>query len=217
MQHEFWHERWQRGEIGFHARNIHWALRGHWDSLTPETGQPVLVPLCGKSLDLRWLAEQGHPVAGVELSGQAAADFFAEWQRPVEPQTVGAFQRWQSGPVTIWQGDFLAFAPAKPFELFYDRAALVALPPGMRQRYLDHLVGLLAPQARGLLVTFEYQQSRMDGPPFAVLAEELQARTDLQFEQLERRDVLSRSPGFAARGLKALHEVAYRVSPRLTG
>ncbi len=212
MEGEFWHERWQRGEIGFHRSDVHWALSDYWKDVAGGRRTGVLVPLCGKSLDMHWLAERGHAVTGVELSGQAVEEFFDEWGRQPTRSSTGGLSYWRAGGVELVEGDFFDYVADQPFELFYDRAALIALPHAMRQKYLDHLRSLLTDDASGLLVTFEYDQEQMSGPPFAVPEEELEGYAELRFQLLERREALPEHPGFVERGLAALHECAWRVT-----
>ncbi|NBB93463.1 MAG: thiopurine S-methyltransferase [Gammaproteobacteria bacterium] len=212
MEKDFWHERWHRGDITFHRSDIHWALNRHWRDISGSSAQRVLVPLCGKSLDLRWLARRGHDVVGIELSRNAIEAFYRDWGQEAAREPRGALERWQAGQVEIHEGDFFDFEADSPFPRFYDRAALVALPAAMRQTYLVHLRSLLADDAAGLLVTFEYAQNNMDGPPFSVMPDELDACAAFEFELLERRDALAEHPGFAERGLAALRECAWRVT-----
>jgi len=211
MDHTFWHERWQQREIGFHQSDIHWALKRHWADICGPSRARVLVPLCGKSLDMRWLAHQGHPVTGVELSGQAIGEFFGDWGRTPQAAGCGGLPSRRADGIELAEGDFFAFGPERAFELFFDRAALVALPQSMRGPYLAQLHRCLEPRATGLLVTFEYDARQMDGPPFPVLPEELSAQDGFRFELLERRDVLRAHQRFADKGLDALHECAWRV------
>lgn len=213
MEKEFWLARWERREIGFHRPDIHWALNRHWDEICGGGAGRVLVPLCGKSLDQRWLARRVHEVVGIEFSEQAIREFYQEWNKAPAREQVGKLHRWQAENVVIFEGDFFDFRTSQPFELFYDRAALVALPRKLRSAYLDHLHRLLADDARGLLVTFEYDQARMDGPPFSVPETEMMAESGFRFELLERREVLQQHPGFAQRGLSALDECAWLVAP----
>src|SRR5699024_2304846 len=203
---------WRQREIGFHQPEVHWALKSFWDQLSTEHVRRVLVPLCGKSLDLRWLAQRGHGVVGVELSGRAIEAFYHEWSKPAKRARAGRLQHWRAENVEIFEGDFFDFESSTPFDCFYDRAALVALPIDMRTRYLDHLRSQLSAQATGLLVTFEYQQSQMSGPPFSVSSDELSNHDNLSFELLERRDCLTDHPRFVDRGLTALQECAWRVT-----
>lgn len=212
MEPHFWHERWQNDEIGFHRPKVHPALRAYWGKAAGDRRAPVLVPLCGKSLDLRWLAERGHAVTGVELNGRAVAQFFDEAGLEPQRQPAAALTRWLAGAIEIFEGDFFAWHTDSPFELFYDRAALIALPPDMRRRYLEHLRGQLADDARGLLITFEYDPTEMDGPPFPVYESELRQFAGLRFELLAREDVLATHSNFAERGMSALHECTWLVT-----
>ncbi|MDN6859166.1 thiopurine S-methyltransferase [Pseudomonas sp. CAN2814] len=215
MQHEFWQSRWARNEIGFHQQAVNPGLQRHWPALgVPEEAQ-VLVPLCGKSLDMLWLAQWGYRVLGVELAERAAIDFFAELG--VEPQVTqeGALRRYSYERLEILQGDFFALGAEQVADCaaFYDRAALIALPAEMRADYAAHLQIILPPQVRGLLVTLEYPQAEMDGPPFAVMADEVQQHFAAQWavEECERLDVLADNPKFLKRGVSHLDEVVFTL------
>lgn len=182
MEHEFWHERWGDGRIGFHEDRPNTFLARHIAALG--TAKKVLVPLCGKAHDLAYLAEHGHTVLGVELSPLAAEAFFAEHDLTPSRDTLGPFERFQSGPVTILVGDFFLLSPellsaAGGADALYDRAALVALPEAMRRDYVAHLrtllggVGGATAGVPALVITFTYAQDLMDGPPFSVTPAEL--------------------------------------------
>jgi thiopurine S-methyltransferase len=213
MEHDFWHERWQNGQIGFHSPDVHWALAKHWPTLTPHLDEPVLVPLCGKSLDMRWLADRGHPVTGIELNSIAVEEFFADWAQT--PQPVDSPHHELPGSmadrVTLWQGDFFGYIPEAGYSLFYDRAALIALPPRMRPSYMSHLRRCLKIGAIGLLVTLEYDQNQKYGPPFSVDHQEISGYGMFDIEPLERRDVLAANSKFAQSGVTSLHETVYRL------
>jgi thiopurine S-methyltransferase len=140
----------------------------------------VLVPLCGKAVDLAYLAGLGHDVVGVELVEDAVAAFFAEHALTPTIARDEAFVRYQAGGITILAGDVFATTPGVlgPIDALYDRAALIALPPDLRARYVEHLRGMLAAGTPGLLVTLEYPQDAMAGPPFAVLEDEVRQLYD---------------------------------------
>ncbi|MDT8450759.1 MAG: thiopurine S-methyltransferase [Wenzhouxiangellaceae bacterium] len=214
MDPDFWHDRWRQDRIGFHLESVHWALERYWARVADDRTDRVLVPLCGKTVDMRWLAGRGHPVTGIELSEKAAREFFHEWGRTPARRADGSMVRWSAANVEFLEGDFFEFSPARRFSLVYDRAALIALPPDLRPRYLRRLRELLAEDAAGLLVTLEYDQRQMDGPPFSVHESELAASTDFCFELLERRDVLAGHERFAERGLASLDECVYRIEVR---
>ncbi|WP_447750660.1 thiopurine S-methyltransferase [Pseudomonas nicosulfuronedens] len=215
MQHEFWQSRWARNEIGFHQQSVNPGLQRHWPNLgLPEESQ-VLVPLCGKSLDMLWLAQWGYRVLGVELAERAAADFFAELG--VEPQIAeeGALRRYSYDRLEILQGDFFDVSTEQVAgcSALYDRAALIALPPDLCADYAAHLQRILPHQVRGLLVSLEYPQAEMDGPPFAVLADEVRGLfvEDWEVQEVERLDVLAENPKFLKRGVSHLHEVVFAL------
>lgn len=218
MHADFWHERWQQGQIGFHQPAPHPGLDRHWASLGLAPAARVLVPLCGRSLDMAWLARQGHAVLGVELSPIATADFFDHESLAASKSEAGPFLRFAAGPYEILQGDVFELTPALAGDLggWYDRAALVALPADMRRRYAGLLGGLLASGTRGLLITHDYPAGQMDGPPFSVPVAEVDELFAPAFdiELLERRDVLADNPRFVERGLGSFHEALFTLVRR---
>lgn len=214
MDPQFWHERWELNEIGFHQPHAHPWLSEHWPKVFPGTGQ-VFIPLCGKSLDMLWLRQQGHSVLGVELSPLAVASFFAEQSLPVDTRQMDGFQASASDGIEILCGDFfdLQAKHLARAQAVYDRAALIALPNGLQARYAAHLLDILPHRPPILLVTLEYDPAEMDGPPFSTsgqTVEELFGRA-YQIECLSSKAVLEESPGLKNRGLSSLTENAYRL------
>lgn len=216
MQESFWLERWQSNQIGFHARQVNPLLVRHWPSVANDPNIPVLVPLCGKSLDIAWLAARGHRVVGVELAELAVEAFFAE--QGVQPSISheGAFKVYRHGRISLLCGDFFALQAQhlQGCALFYDRAALIALPTAMRERYVAHLQLILPPGSQGLLVTLDYDQAQMDGPPFSVSDTQVRAWDGKVWdsELLESQDALE--DRFRARGLSRMDERVYRLRLR---
>jgi len=209
MDREFWLERWQNGEIGFHRTAVHPMLAEYWPRLSVDEPAPVLVPLCGKSLDMLWLRERGHPVTGVELSDDALAQFVRD-----NGLALPRSQRGYRGEGwNLVAGDWFEVELPGAWPAFYDRAALVALPQHMRPAYVGKLRSLLAPGATGLLLTLEYEQAEMDGPPFSVPAREVRSLFTApgSAEELERADILAAEPHLAQKGLTALQEVVWRI------
>lgn len=196
MEENFWQARWQCDQIGFHRQKVNSLLMKHWPSLQLPQGSCVLVSLCGKSLDLRWLAEQGHSVLGVELVEKAVIDFFLEQQLTPVITQQGAFKRYSTGAITILCGDFFALSTddLTNVDAFYDRAALVALPDALRTRYATHLNTHLPQGCVGLLMTVNYPQDQMQGPPFAVSPEDVEQLLGHSFtiQCIEKRDTLTR-------------------------
>ena len=215
MQPEFWHKKWASGQIGFHLPEVNPYLQRHWAA--PASAR-VLVPLCGKSLDLAWLAGRGHQVFGIELSEKAIEDFFNEHQIQPQISENGVFKVYRGDAVELWYGDFFALTASDVADCtaIYDRAALIALPAPMRERYAAHLQRILPLGVQGLLITLDYDQAQMSGPPFAVGDDEVQRLLGdaWQVQVLEEQDVLGQSGKFLEAGVTRLEERVYRVSPR---
>lgn len=216
MEPDFWRARWAQGQIGFHLAAPNPALVRCAAALGAPTR--VFVPLCGKSVDLVWLAQRGVDVVGVELSPLAVEAFFAEQHLAAETDSIGPFARHRAGRVEILCGDFFELRPAHlgPIDAFYDRAALVAMPDTLRARYVEHFTSLVPAGARGLLVTFEYEPASVSGPPFSVPDAVVRAlyESDFELQELERRDTLGEEPRFRERGVTALHEAVYALRRR---
>lgn len=210
MKKDFWLERWERAEIGFHQAEVNPYLLKHWGALPAAQGGEVFVPLCGKSLDMLWLRQQGHAVLGVELSPIAVRDFFAENGLALNHSSSGQFDCCEAEGIRILCGDFFELTREHLAQVraVFDRASLVALPPEMRARYARHLAETLPSGTQVLLVTFDYPQDEMNGPPFAVSVSEVQAlyANYAEVRLLEQVDILEREPRFKARGVTRMQE-----------
>ncbi|MEM7465129.1 MAG: thiopurine S-methyltransferase [Pseudomonadota bacterium] len=169
MKEQFWQNRWESGRIAFHEGTPNEFLEMHLGDLALSPGSHVFVPLCGKAYDLDWLLEQGHRVTGIEFNRDAVEEVFERRSLfPVVKQHSG-LRRLSSGQLTLWQGDFFSLQATDlgDVDAIYDRAALVALPDPLRKDYAIRLSELTksAPQ---LLISFSYDQSQTEGPPFSV-------------------------------------------------
>ncbi len=216
MDHSFWHRIWQENQIGFHQPDINPWLQGYWSGVAGQGTGKVLVPLCGKSRDLWWLHERGHPVLGVELSPIACADFFAEAGRTPETRPDTRFTRHGLDRLELWCGDFFALTAedVQDVSLVYDRAALIALPPDMRRRYADHLRAILPSATRMLLITLDHD-AEVPGPPFAVSEEEVRALYGRHFEVDKLRSkALPTDHPLVQRGMQGAREEVYVLVSR---
>lgn len=213
MEPEFWHSRWQQKDIGFHQAAVLDLLEKHWPGLGLANNATVFVPLCGKSLDMVWLAEQGHRVIGAELSEIAVDEFFAERGLTPDVEQVGTLTVKRAGPYELWCGDVFEMHKAVLADVtgVYDRAALVAFPPDMQERYAKTLADVLPASVAMLLVTFDYDQSKMDGPPFAVPRDQIQRIFGGAFSitEVAARSGEPKNPRFRERGLKVIEECAF--------
>lgn len=210
MKADYWLERWRENRIGFHRADANPRLVEHHKALGDAIR--VLVPLCGKSVDLEWLVVRGFAVVGIELSELAAQAFFAERDISPERREQGSFVAYQHGNVTILVGDFFAARADElgHFDGAYDRAAMIALPAELRARYSAHLQTLLAPKAKLLLVTLHFDAE--GGPPFSVSPEEVHsAYAGARISELSRHDARAEAPGPVERGASFVRENTYLI------
>jgi thiopurine S-methyltransferase len=219
MEPSYWHQRWAEGRTGWHQSEPNRLLERHWASLKVPPGSRVFVPLCGKSLDMAWLAAQGHEVLGVELSRSAVEDFFAGQGLAPEVNEDGRFRRYRAQGIELLVGDAFALTAddLAGCRAAYDRAALIALPPALRERYVRELYARLPAGCMTLLITLEYPPGEKEGPPFSVDEAEVHRLFEPGWQiTLEQRvDILDREPSFREEGVTRLHTTAYRLRKRL--
>jgi len=221
MEQNFWRERWDEGRIGFHESEGNALLREHWGALLARRearrAQPeqsparsrVLVPLCGKTNDLTWLRARGHEVVGVEFVESAALAYFAELG--VIPRRVerGRLVSYEHDGVSILVANFFDVTPehVDRFDLLYDRAALVAIAPNERKRYIERLAVLSNPGADLFLISFDHDFE--GGPPFSIVGVDGLLAPTFELEQVESRDILETEPRFKERGASYMIEIAW--------
>jgi thiopurine S-methyltransferase len=215
LQPEFWHKRWRNGQIGFHQSAIDRNLTGHWPALHLARGSRVFVPLCGKSLDLLWLRDQGHPVIGVELSAIALEAFCMENGVPARRRVLDGFEVYEAPNLQLLRGDFFALSAALLGDVaaVYDRAAAISWAQELRAPYVRHLAALVSSGTPMLLVTLEYPQPQMSGPPFSLGGGEVRRLFSRHFRirEIDRQDILALEPRLRARGVTELVEVSYHL------
>lgn len=190
-----WHTRWAEGRTGFHMGRPHTHLADYGERWLGPGPHGIFVPLAGKTHDIPWLLRHGHRVVAVELVPKAVEDFHAEQGIAAVKRPWGAFTAWESPGLTFLQGDVLELQAEHlhGVDRVWDRAALIALPPEVRQAYVALQRRLLPPGTRTLLRTLTYDPAIMGGPPFTVPPEEvrrLYAGAPL-LEELQSDDALT--------------------------
>jgi len=216
MESDFWIERWKQKQIGFHQDEINAHLQDFWPGLGIPEGDRVFVPLCGKSSDMLWLRAQGYEVLGIELSSIAVKEFFTE--NELEPTITqnGDFQRWEADGLVLLCGDFFKLTTDDLANCsgVFDRASLIALPPEMRPDYARKMITIMPIDIRMLLVTMEYLQEEMQGPPFSVYEEEVRQlyKQNYDVSVLFEKDILTENPRFGERGISQLVEKVYQLT-----
>lgn len=186
MDTEFWHHKWREGDIAFHEGAPNTLLQAHFQRLDIADGSRVFLPLCGKTRDIAWLLERGYRVAGAELSELAIRELFSELGLEPRINQTGNLTHYSADNIDIFVGDIfdLQRDSLGPVQAIYDRAALVALPADTRRRYSAHLVAI-TDAASQLLITFDYDQSQMDGPPFSIDRAELSRHYGAVYQMAE--------------------------------
>lgn len=221
MERGFWLDKWDTGKIGFHRDSVHDDLEAQAGWLLQGGPQRVLVPLCGKSWDLLWLADQGHRVIGVELAAKAIESLHAEHDRAYTTTQVGPFTAYHTtgAPLTVLCGDVFDLTGAIMEEVagglataIWDRAALVALRPDDRARYVALQRALSVDGARVLLNVLDYDPEVMSGPPWNIppaLVEQLWGDQELSF--VGRVDMADTQPGLKKSPHQWFHRDLYTV------
>jgi thiopurine S-methyltransferase len=220
MDADYWLKRWHEGRTGWHHEKPMPLLLEYWPVLEVPQGTRVLVPLCGKSQDMLWLARQGMRVLGVELSAIAIESFLAENHLHANMRAGAGGTHYEisdlrTGGIEIIQGDIFHVGreTLASCRAIYDRAALIALPTPVRRNYVRDVYGALPDACRGLLITLDYPPQQMEGPPFPV--DDLEVRhlfeAGWDIVQYERRNILASQPHFSEQGVTALHTAVYRL------
>ena len=212
MEASFWHQKWERGDIAFHESEANLFLVEHFEKLNPAKGSRVFLPLCGKTRDIAWLLAHDYRVVGAELSELAVNELFKELGLEPEISKVEKLARYSAKDIDLLVGDIFDVSAEflGPVNAIYDRAALVALPAGVREQYTSQLMNITdtAPQ---LLITYEYDQRLIAGPPFSVNADEVKRHYGATYQL---NSVESKNVAGGLRGKAASTETAWLLQSR---
>jgi thiopurine S-methyltransferase len=181
VDNDFWHQKWESNQLGFHERKTNPLLLKFFHDLSLRGRGRVFLPLCGKTLDIAWLLSNDYQVVGSELSEKAVDRLFFDLKLDPRISRVGRTKLFQADNIDLYVGDIFDLSKDElgVVDAVYDRAALVALPKPMRDRYSRHLMEI-TDEAPQLLICYEYDQALMEGPPFSIERDEV-------FEHYENR------------------------------
>jgi len=209
---------WSKGNIGFHQHGYNKHMQTFTSGLNIHPGSHIFVPLCGKSLDMIWLANRGYRVTGVEVIEQAVKAFFEENKLSYRLSRTVDGSIYSGERITIYCTDFFktGLSGMPDIDAVYDRASLIALPPAMRSIYVDHLTNKLSPGTRTLLVTLDYPQQEMSGPPFSVTPAEITTLYGSRYhiDCIHSEDCLVNEARFRQKGLTRLDEHVFLLEKK---
>lgn len=219
MSQQFWLDKWKNQDIGFNQQQINPHLLAFHPQLGALAGKKVYVPLCGKSIDMAWLLAQGAHVIGVELSQLALEQFFDEQGLQQQVSQEEDFLVFAADHLTLYCGDFFVLThQLADIDVIYDRAALIALPPELRQRYAEHLTQLAPANTHMLLITLAYA-GEQPGPPFSVTDDEVQQLYQQHFhiERLYHQSEMTLPPHLSTRGFLSPSESVFLLTKKNRG
>ena len=182
-----WLEFWENNEINWHSDVVTQELEEYLGLLKLEPGDKVFFPLCGKSLDMTYILNQGFSVIGVELSEIGIKQFFHENGLDFTISQVGEFDLYSAKNIEIYCGDFFSLTSKHLYgvKAVFDRKSLIALDRNLRQKYVKHLNDIISLGVRILLITLHYPQHQMSGPPFSVDKSEVESLFSMAFKYQE--------------------------------
>ncbi|WP_417529143.1 thiopurine S-methyltransferase [Marinomonas shanghaiensis] len=209
ITNEFWLDRWKTGRIGFHQEGVNPKLIEFWPILPK--GSSVLVPLCGKSNDMIWLAEQGYQVTGVELSSLAVIQFLGDNDLSYDTHQQGELKiHTVNGlPLRIVEGDYFLFTESE-FDACYDRAAMIAMPDSRRAEYVTHTLGRMSSTASLLLISLQYDGD-IQGPPFSVDEESITVLWGNKIQRIASENLAQTNPLYKEQGHNIFEESVWRI------
>lgn len=213
-----WHSYWTGKRPGFHEASVNVYLQQFLPRFDLQPQDGIFLPLCGKAHDIQWLAQQGLNVVGVELSEVAIKSFFEEWGISFDVSEENDFRVFRSHNITLYQGDYMNLKPEHlaHCKMVYDRASIVAIETFNRQSYVNQLLSIIPQKIPILMVTLEYDQNVMSGPPFSVPVEEIEGlfEPDYRLTRLITQEQINERERWREKGLKSLLETALRLDAR---
>lgn len=170
---KYWQQRYDTGDTYWMHTEAAAMLVKYYSRLNPEgQARKMLIPLCGKTLDLEWLSNQGVPlVVGVDCLLSVLKEVCARSNRTWTTKSVSGeggsdftlLER-SDGKMKLFSGDILQFSPEVEgtFDAMWERGSLIILPPKDVKKYVKLLKRLLIPGGRILLESIEFDKDAID-------------------------------------------------------
>ncbi|MRX28461.1 thiopurine S-methyltransferase [Kangiella sp. HZ709] len=213
MDYHFWDTCWQRASQPFHLSEAHPFLRRYLYLL--DNKEKLLLPLSGKSVDPIFLAQNNIHSTSIEFNPSAIDNFIIDSELSFKRKTFEQKKCYDFGDFDIWLADFFDIETKDigKFSQVFDRAALVALPKELRDKYIKHLKSLLQPKATILMVTMDYEEGEMSGPPFYIAQNELtELFPESSIRELDRISLINNHHRWKELQLSKLDEVLFQIN-----
>lgn len=180
---DFWLKKWEINDIFFHRKEVNPDIIEYFPKLNLQANSRVFVPLCGKSKDMTWLLSAGYSVIGNELSSIACETFFAEQNVVPNITEQGSFVEYQYTNIKLLCGDFFKLTSSEvgQIDAVYDSKALIALPPDLRKKYIDHLVHLSNRMTKYFVIILE-TEDKIQSPPYPLTSMDVKELFGSNFE-----------------------------------
>lgn len=194
-----WQDRWDTGNIRFHNPEVHAMLLKHFDKICPSgDGGRIFVPLCGKTLDMKWLSEQNMFVVGLDGVRLSLEQFMSEQNLNFTTEKIPELGedcevfKTADDKFHLYRGDIMDFSASieGTFDAVWDRGSLVALRREDVPQYVKVIKSLIKPGGRCLVEVFDYDVKIMEGadikppcppPPFPMYEAELKDLYEPEF------------------------------------
>jgi len=171
MKLEDWNQRWVDKRTGWHRGEVNPTLEKYFPSSEKPT---CFFPLCGKTLDMIWVAQKGCQVRGAEFSQLAIDQFFEENKIANKEENAFIQSTESSFDIALKQGDFFEYPDNQKFELIFDRGSMVAVNPKDREKYAQKIKTLLKSDGKVLLSAISRDEEHLkNGPPFHLTVDDV--------------------------------------------
>lgn len=222
MSVDDWGDRWNKSQTQFHMNRVHPMLEKHYNDLTGgKASSRIFLPLCGKSLDLKWLADKGHDVVGCEGVDLGCREFFEEQNIPYKAEPIkgveGVVYKATDGKkITLYRCDYFELTSkiTGTFDCIWDRGSFVAIPTQRRQEYVNVTAPLLKKNGKYLLDCFLVDNNAFGGPPFNCKEDEVKKYfgSACTTRKIDTKDAFTKWQ--ESWGIKSFVEEVYMLLPK---
>jgi thiopurine S-methyltransferase len=227
---------------GWHLAEVNESLVKHGSHILPadDTCQDyaarIFVPLCGKTVDMAYLAsKQNVEVIGLDGIRLPLEEFATEHPSlqivPLPASNSGdKYERLAGKNISFLKGDYFDLdetAAGGRFDAVWDRASIIAIEPHLREQYVETMSRVIKPGGTLLVSTLERrtgsEEGRNSGPPFSVPEAEVRRLYEGQnwvesVTLVEETDQFAKSPAdaerFSSSGVTSMYNLVFVIKTK---